>query len=392
MRDLLLGHDTIDLDVVVTGDALALARALQPAIGGDAAARLRLHEQFGTAMLLLAAGPTLDLITARREYYPAPGALPVVTAGSLDDDLRRRDFTINALLLTLDTSHPATLLDPLGGREDLARGLLRVLHDGSFVDDPTRILRGLRYAGRLDYCFEPHTDALCRAALVNGALGTVSIQRLSHELVRILSEARTAAILDRADAYGLLARFPVPLRWDAAARQSFVRLDLLWSNLTVPSRFALWEARFALLVATLPLNEARASASGLHLTSGALLLAEQVSRLRALVDAGPLPARNATLGRLLDPFEPSAIIAVAAYCDDEAVRSTLVHYLATIRPLTPSLNGEALKALGLPPGPIYRLALAALRDYKRDQPTVTAEDERAFLLSWLVAREGEATS
>ncbi len=390
MRDLLLGRGTIDLDVVVVGDALALARALHVAVGGDGAARLRLHEQFGTATLLFAAGPTLDLITARHEQYPAPGALPIVTVGSLDDDLRRRDFTINALALALDPGRRAILLDPLGGRGDLTRGLLRVLHDGSFVDDPTRILRGLRYAGRLDYRFEPHTDALCRDALAGGALDTVSIQRLSHELVRILSEARAAAILDHARMYDLLAHFPASLRWDATARRAFARLDARWPGLAVSPRFALWEARFALLVATLPPLEARSSASELHLTSGALLLAEQIARLRATVDAAPLPATNAALGRLLDPFEPVAIVAVAAYRDDEAVRATLLRYLSTVRPLAPALTGEALKALGLPPGPLYRLALSALRDYKRDRPTVTVEDERAFLQSWLAAQRGEA--
>lgn len=386
VRDLILGRATLDLDIVVGGDALMLARVVHDAVGGEQIARLRLHETFGTATLLFADGLHLDLITARRERYPAPGALPVVTPGTIDDDLRRRDFTINALALRLEPGGSATLLDPLGGRDDLARGLVRVLHDTSFRDDPTRLLRGLRYAGRLGYAFAPHTDALCRAALADGALRTVSIQRIGHELIRIFEEARAAAILDLAARYGLFTALPVALRWDAATRQAFPLLDAHWHTLPAANRFARWEARFALLVVGYPPAEARAIANRLSLPSGAMLLSEQVARLRELLAATALPATDAALGRLLDPFAPAALVAFAAWSDDENRRTALLRYLTEIRPLTPTLTGDALRALGVPPGPIYREALAALRDRKRDNPAVTVEDERAFLLSWFAAR------
>ncbi len=387
MRDLLLGRDTVDLDIVVVDDAVALARALHAEPGGDGATRLRVHDAFGTATLILAEGWSLDLITARREHYPSPGALPIVTPGTLADDLRRRDFTINAMALTLDAAQPGLLLDPLGGRADLADGVVRVLHDGSFADDPTRILRGLRYGGRLAFAFDPHTAALCRAAVAGGALGTVSAQRLGHEFVRTLAEGRAAAILDRFVAYDLLARFPVPLRWDGATARAVAHLDDLWATLPPDRRrFALWEARFALLTATFPPGEARAAAAGLHLTAGAAALAEQVARLRAVVDSATLPASNSALGQLLDPFAPEALIAVAASSADDSTRAILLRYLTTVRPLAPALNGDALVALGVPPGPLYREALDALRGYKRDHPSVTADDERAFLLMWLAER------
>jgi tRNA nucleotidyltransferase (CCA-adding enzyme) len=386
VRDLILGRTTVDLDIVVVGEALLLARAVHDAVGGEQVARLHLHEAFGTATLLFADGLHVDLITARHERYPAPGALPVVTPGTIDQDLRRRDFTINALALRLEPDGSATLLDPLGGRADLSRGLLRVLHAASFNDDPTRLLRGLRYAGRLGYFFAPDTDVLCRAALSGGALRTVSIQRVSHELIRIFEEARAAAIFELAAGYGLFSALPVTLCWDAATRQAFPRLDTHWHTLPAANRFARWEARFALLVVRLPPAEARALAARLSLPSGATLLAAQVAQLRELLAATALPATDAAIGRLLDTFVPAAIVAFAAWGDDEDVRTALLRYLRDIRPLTPVLTGDTLRALGVPPGPIYREALAALRDQKRNNPAVTVEDERAFLLSWLAVR------
>ncbi len=390
VRDLLLGRATVDLDVVIVGDAVALARALHLDLGGEGVARLRVHDAFGTATLLCADGLVLDLITARHEVYPQPGALPIVTPGTLDDDLRRRDFTINAMAIDLASQGLGAVLDPLGGRSDLARGLVRVLHDGSFVDDPTRLLRGIRYQCRLGLAFDPHTIALYGAASTAGALGTVSVQRLSHEFVRLLAEERAAAMLDQLVDFGLLAQFPQPLRWDEPMWRAYARLDELWPSLpATPPRFTLWEARFALLTASLAPDAAREAAIGLHLTAGAGLLAEQVARLYPLVGSQGLPDVVSALGRLLDPFAPAAIIAVAALCERDSVRAGLRHYLTTIRTRLPQLNGDALVELGVPRGPIYRVALQALRDFVRDNAAATLQDERAFLLAWLAAQRAD---
>lgn len=391
VRDLLLGRTTVDLDVVIVGDAIALARTLHRDLGGEGVARLRVHDSFGTATLLLAGDLALDLITARREVYPQPGALPVVTPGTLDDDLRRRDFTINAIAIDLDPRRLGAVLDPLGGQADLARGVVRVLYDDSFIDDPTRLLRGIRYQCRLGFAFDPHTAALYGAASTAGVLGTVSAQRLSHEFVRLLAEERAAAMLDQLAAFALLAQFPQPLQWDESIRHAYARLDELWSSLpSTAQRFVLWEARFALLTASLSPGAARDVATGLQLPTGAGLLVEQSARLHRLIGAEALPTSASALGRLLDPFAPAAIITVAALEDRDAVRAGLLRYLTKIRTRLPQLNGDALVALGLPRGPIYRVALQALRDYTRDNPAATMEDERAFLVAWLASSHDDA--
>jgi tRNA nucleotidyltransferase (CCA-adding enzyme) len=172
VRDLLLGRDRSDVDVVVEGDVAALARAL----GGEVTE----HERFSTAKAAVD-GLEVDLARAREETYAAPGALPDVRPAGLERDLARRDFTVNAMALPLDGGE---LIDPHGGLADLQAARLRVLHDRSFVDDPTRALRAARYAARFGFGLEPETERLLRAT----DLGTVSADRRNAELRRIAAE------------------------------------------------------------------------------------------------------------------------------------------------------------------------------------------------------------
>jgi tRNA nucleotidyltransferase (CCA-adding enzyme) len=189
VRDLLLGRPRADVDVVVEGDAAEVARRL-----GGAAVE---HERFATAKAQLG-DRELDLASARAETYAAPGALPEVKPARLEDDLARRDFTINAMAVPLQGE--PQLIDPYGGRSDLDGGLLRVLHDRSFVDDPTRALRAARYAARFGFEPEPHTVELLRGA----DLGSVSADRRAAELLRLAAEPEAARGLLLAADWGLV--------------------------------------------------------------------------------------------------------------------------------------------------------------------------------------------
>ena len=190
VRDRLRGATPVDLDLALEGDALAVARALASQLDGEAVE----WERFGTAEVRAPSLPLLNIATARRETYSAPGALPDVEPASLDEDLARRDFTVNAMAMALPDM---TLVDPHGGQEDLANGVIRVLHDGSFVDDPTRILRALRYEARLAARLDPHSEELARAAIAGGALDTVSGARIRDELLDLLREPEAPAALQR---------------------------------------------------------------------------------------------------------------------------------------------------------------------------------------------------
>ncbi len=198
VRDLLRGARAVDLDIAVEGDARSVARALAERLGGEA----REHERFGTATVR-ADELMFDLATTRTARYPEPGALPVVSAASLSDDLRRRDFTVNAMAVALGGDDLGHLYDPCGGLGDLQAGTIRILHAGSFLDDPTRLLRAVRYETRLGFRMDEDTESPARAAIAEEAMSTVSGARVRDELMELLAEPDVPVGIERMRELGL---------------------------------------------------------------------------------------------------------------------------------------------------------------------------------------------
>ena len=197
VRDLLLGRHSIDIDLTLEHEASTMARALAKRIEG----RVRSFPQFLTYKITAPEFPEIDIATARKERYRKPGALPAVTAGRLKDDLVRRDFSINAIALDL---LDGKMHDPTGGASDIESRLVRVLHDRSFADDPTRIFRAVRLAARLGFEIEPHTADLMNEAIESDALATVSKERIWRELFLAMDEAEAPAILTELSHRGVL--------------------------------------------------------------------------------------------------------------------------------------------------------------------------------------------
>lgn len=199
VRDLLLKRPSLDIDIVVEGDAIRVAKAMCDRWNGT----LEVHPQFGTATV--AHGnidlPKVDFVTARRETYQDAGTLPIVQSGTITDDLHRRDFSINALAMCLDTNAFGTILDETGGREDLETGIIRVLHKLSFIDDPTRIFRAARYAGRYGFRIAETDETLIREALP--VLRQLSGERIRNEIDRILLEKHAAKIVEHLTQLGV---------------------------------------------------------------------------------------------------------------------------------------------------------------------------------------------
>jgi tRNA nucleotidyltransferase (CCA-adding enzyme) len=204
VRDLLLDRSPRELDVVTEGDASALAHALGASVE---------HPRFGTATVELD-GARIDVATARRERYRAPGVLPEVESATLDEDLLRRDFTVNAIAVTLDGEHAGEVHAAPGALEDLRAGRLRVLHDGSFLDDPTRLLRLARYRARLGFEIDPHTAELASRAVAARALDTVSGARIGAELRLALGEPDAVGALVAMDDLSVLTALHPRLRFD----------------------------------------------------------------------------------------------------------------------------------------------------------------------------------
>lgn len=378
VRDLLLGLEvTRDLDLAVEGDAIALAHALAGELDGEITAT---HAAFGTATVTLKSASLvqLDLASTRTETYPHPAALPVVQPASITQDLLRRDFSINAMALKLKVTGgnlaSTSFLDPCGGKRDLEAGLLRVLHDRSFDDDPIRILRGLRLAVRLDLQLDPHTHTLLDAALARGRLEATTPDRIRTELCLALDEPEPDAVLRLADTWKVTPHIFAPLHWNAnlATRCTRARILSLRHTPHNPLVYA------GLLTYDLPPPERAYLITRYRLPGDATRVLREVGQLQALRDRLTSDLRNSELERLLRPFGETAL-TVVRYAELPPVCDAIAHYLANLRQITPALNGYALQQLGVPPGPQLGALLQELRAARLDGLVATRSDEEAWV-------------
>jgi tRNA nucleotidyltransferase (CCA-adding enzyme) len=338
VRDLLRGVRPAELDVAVEGDTTPLLAAL----GGP---ELR-HARFGTATVD-ANGCRIDVAMTRAERYAAPGALPDVRPAGLREDLLRRDFTVNAIALGLGDG---VLREVPGARDDLRDGLLRVLHDRSFLDDPTRLWRLARYRARLAFAIEPHTEALARAAVGAGALDTVSPARIGNELRLALAEPDPVAALEAASELGLAP-------WLDVDRESVRRALELIGGDGDPGLTVLTAVARDMPELGLPAAWTRALAA--------------VARLRGKDLAGAAPSVAA---RAYDGAPPEAVAALGT---PEARR-----WLRTDRHRRLAITGDDLLAAGVPRGPQLGTRLLAARDALLDG---RVGDDRAAQLAVALA-------
>jgi tRNA nucleotidyltransferase (CCA-adding enzyme) len=371
VRDLLRGADAVDLDLAVEGDARSVGRALADRLEGAA----REHERFGTATVR-ARELVFDLATTRRETYQEPGALPRVEAASLDEDLGRRDFAINAMAVGLTGDDLGHLYDPWGGIADLEEGVVRVLHDGSFIDDPTRLLRAVRYEVRLGFRMDRRTEDLARSAAAGGALRTVSGARVRDELMDLLGEPEAPTGVERVHELGLdRALHPALDAEPELAASASLGAVAIGADRGLATLAALCSAAPQRLDAWL---------SDLHLTSeerDAVARAARVApRLAAeLREREHQPSElRALLGR-----EPLLSLALALAM--RAPSEPILRWVTELRSVRLEITGDDLLAAGVPEGPALGRALDETLDRKLDGFVSGREEELEAALA--VARE-----
>ena len=371
VRDLFLGRANFDLDLVVEGDAIRLAQELAK----DSQAKLTVHPRFGTAKLSYT-DFSLDLATARHETYSQPGALPTVQPGNLTDDLCRRDFSINAMALCLAPQRFGELIDLYHGKDDLDNQLIRVLHPNSFIDDATRILRGLRYEQRLGFRLDPRTAELLRhdAAM----LDTISGDRMTHELELILKEDQPERVLRRADELGVLSELHPSLKGNGWLSERFDQARRLHKR-TSPSPLYL-----CLLVYNLTERENEQFLSRLNFPKRLALAMRHTLQLKTqLHSLASLQIRRSDIYQSLHGYTPHAIQANAVASESPVVSRHLQLYLAKLRYVKPLLNGEDLQRMGVPPGPQLGKILEALHEARLNGEVRTREEEEKLVLTWL---------
>ncbi|MEX2246485.1 MAG: hypothetical protein WEC75_07340 [Dehalococcoidia bacterium] len=361
VRDLLLGRPIADLDLVTTADALTVVRQALPE------ARPTLHEAFRTASITIN-DARIDVATARRETYARPGALPHVEPSDIEADLRRRDFTINAMALRLDGD--AALVDPCVGRADLDARLIRVLHDAAFRDDATRILRACRYAARLAFTSEPHTSRLIERGVRE--LDTIGGERLRRELELIFGEETAGVALVLAQNYGALSAIDPALSWDDSRTLGF-ESDAVHS---LP-RVALG---FALLATGATPDEAQRIASRLRLKRDEAAAVAGVAALRGVTSMLQRPdAKPSGVTVLLDRFPATSVAAFALTSDGSIAGQLALRYLAEWRHVKPFLRGDDLLAMDVPQGPQVQRGLQLIRAARLDGWAADADDERVLV-------------
>jgi tRNA nucleotidyltransferase (CCA-adding enzyme) len=382
VRDCVLKIPDYDIDVSVEGDAIELARLVAAQTG----AQVEVHGAFGTALLAWereAIPFDFDLVTARRETYDRPGALPTVEQGNILDDLARRDFTVNAMAVLVEPDHTGPLLDPHGGMPDMQAQLIRVLHERSFIDDPTRIFRAVRLSLRLGFTIEALTGVLIEEAIRAGALDTVSMDRITHELRLIWREPLASEMLRFLDGAGALERIHPALRQPLRTAHPAPDQNALM-NPDIRKAANLAALGFSLEG---DVDEAVALARQLRLDAHETALVRDAAALAGiwpqLVDAN-LP--RSQVRRMLAPLGLDALEAfrLVQYPGEEVqAMAWLDEYLSNLRNIRPELTGDYLREMGVPPGPIYRDALGALLDARVDGRVRTRKDEERFLRDWL---------
>lgn len=380
VRDLLLGVNNLDLDIVVEGEGIKFAERLSVHLKG----KLTAHRRFGTATVS-AHNVKIDIASARKETYPAPALLPVVTLGALKEDLYRRDFTINAMAVDLSCDGFSTVIDFFKGREDLKKKYIRILHDLSFIDDPTRILRAIRFETRYGFKIEPHTLAKLRESLEMRMLEKVAPHRLRDELILLLKEPQPLKVIRRLkeltgfgfisqkislspSVYGLLKSIDKEIRWFQSAHTQRRPLDA-WLIFLMGLMDSLSQREASQICDRFGLRrgEEKRVGSFKNITKG--VIRELEKRIIA-------PSR---LHALLEPLSYEAILAFKAKRSNDNLQKHIEEFFKYYHGSRIHISGHDLNALGISPGPRYQDLLKKILNAKLDGKVSSREGEIALL-------------
>jgi len=373
VRDLILKRPNLDLDIAVEGDNFALVARMAKLLK----ARPVIHQVYKTATLYDKKGRRIDFAGARWETYARPGALPTVRAGSLKDDLLRRDFTVNALALSIHPDSFGALIDVCGGLEDLSKGRIRVFHDKSFIDDPTRILRAVRFEERLAFRLEAKTKKLLQEALNKRAYLTVTAPRYFVEFKKILMEDDPCAPLQR------LLRLNAVQIAGVTIRPRWERLKVLYNRMKQLKTYSFYRnyERWWLLYLMAVLEDVQTGSLKRLLKEiqikkeyeKAILVSQEAARIKKTLSKKILT--NSQIYKILKKYPSDTILYVHACASHDRVHQRIERYLKDLCRMSLRISGHDLKRLGVPSGQRIGFVLKEVLYRKMDSNLRTKSQE-----------------
>jgi tRNA nucleotidyltransferase (CCA-adding enzyme) len=351
VRDLLLNIENLDVDLVIEGEGLEFAQGLSKVLG----CRAKVHKEFQTAVLTLTSNLKIDVATARREVYPHPAALPKVAPASLEEDLYRRDFSINALAIKLNRRGFGELIDFFRGEDDLKRGLIRVLHKGSFIDDPTRIFRALRFAGRRDFKIERKTSLLMREALDSGMLDRLSGTRLRQEIVLILKEEEPLRVIKKLKSFQIIEYIHPRLKLRREIFSTFKKIRTLLLEFK-EEKVEGWTVYFLALLENLKGEDLETLLQRFKLSGKVSKIVLEGRRAKKIIKklGTKQNLKPSATYKYLEPLPLEVSLFILAKAKNVRAKKRILEFLRVLRKTRIGITGEDLKRLGYKPSPRFR--------------------------------------
>ncbi|MDD5477146.1 MAG: CCA tRNA nucleotidyltransferase [Candidatus Omnitrophica bacterium] len=382
LRDLILGVANFDIDITVEGSGIIFAQKLAKKLKSG----IRIHERFGTATLTLDNCLKVDIATTRKEKYPSCACLPVVSSGSLKEDLMRRDFTINAMAVSIAQDNEQKLIDPFGGKEDLKSGRIRILHDLSFKDDPTRILRAIRFEQRFDFKIEPKTLALLKEAIGAGLLSKAHAHRTRDDLILMLKERDPLKQIKRLGDLGGLSFLSDKLKFGKSTQDLFKAIDkeICWfmKNYSARRQLDTWLVYFTALLKPLSLAQLKLVTCKLGLRKGEekRIISYCRDTHKLVPSLSKKGIRPAHIFSLLEPLSYEEIVLLrAAGCQNKYLKEYITDFLEIYNGMRLYVSGRDLHGLGILPGPRYQKIFAQVLAAKLNGQVKTRRQELALI-------------
>ena len=381
VRDLLLGYENFDVDIVIEGDGIAFANKF----GKKFKAKVKSHQRFGTAVVIMPDGFRLDVATARTEYYEYPTALPTVELSSIKKDLYRRDFTINTLAIKLNSNDYGNLIDFFGGQRDIKEKAIRALHNLSFVEDPTRVFRAIRFEQRFNFKIGKHTQNLVKTAVKMELFHKLSGKRVFNEMKLIFEEAEPVKALSRMSELDLL-KFVHPkitfkdesARLFEKIREAIAWFDLLFLDIAIEK----WLIYFMGLINGLGRKDVEEICKRLTIPEkSAKKLIEAKENAETVLSefqrhTTPQPSR---IHRLLHTLSVETIVFMMAKAKEKMAKKYISLYLTELRKISLSITGRDLIKIGVKQGPKFRTILEKAFEKKMNGILKTKKDELKFV-------------